>query len=212
MTTVTLTKRISIILLAALFFGACDNAPPPKAVSEIQPVSAAGNTASARRAGITKDPGAVLREKSIQAVNDIELSQSDGKSFKFADLRGKVILVDVWGTWCAPCVKQAPELAALQAKYRERGLAVVGLSLDKEDTRDQVLPFMKKAGINYTVAYANEKISRAFLDGTEDETNEAPIPQLFVISRDGRVIEHLIGNDPRHSIAQLEEVLTKQLN
>lgn len=211
MDTTTFIKRCSLVCFAAVFVSACDHAPPPKPASEVVPVAAA-NTASSKRVAKTRTPGAILRESSIQSVNDLELEQTNGKKFTFASLKGKVILVDVWATWCGPCREQTPKLAALQQKYRERGLAVVGLSLDEKSDQASVLDFMKQAGVNYTIAYAPEKMSGAFLDGTEDETGSAPIPQLFVISKDGRVVEHLIGSDPRHSIARLEEVINKELN
>lgn len=211
MNTVTSIKKCSLVLLAAAFIGACDHAPPPKPASEVTPVTAA-NTASSNRAAKTKAPGTVLREKALRSVNDLEVEQADGKKFKFASLKGKVILVDMWATWCGPCREQTPQLAALQQKYRERGLAVVGLSLNEKTDQAEVLDFIKQAGVNYTIAYASEKMSGAFLDGTEDESGMAPIPQLFVISKDGRVVEHLIGSDPRHSIARLEEVISKELN
>ncbi len=207
----TSIKNLGLLLLAVAFVAACDHAPPPKPASEVTPVTAA-NTASSKRVAKTKTPGVVLRESSIQSVNEQEIEQTDGKKFKFASLKGKVILVDVWATWCGPCREQTPKLAALQQKYRERGLAVVGLSLDEKSDQAEVLDFMKQAGVNYTIAYATEKMSGAFLDGTEDETGAAPIPQLFVIAKDGRVVEHLIGSDPRHSIARLEEVISKELN
>jgi cytochrome c biogenesis protein CcmG, thiol:disulfide interchange protein DsbE len=207
----TFINRCALVLLVGAFGGACDQAPPPKPISEVKPVAAA-NSVPSNRVAKTKVPGAVLQAGSIQAVNDFELEQTDGKKFKFADLKGKVILVDVWATWCGPCREQTPKLAALQEKYRDRGLAVVGLSLDEKSDQAEVLAFMKEAGVNYTIAYAPDNISGAFLDGTEDETGMAPIPQLFIISKEGRVVEHLIGNDPRHSFARLEEVINKELN
>lgn len=211
MSTTTFIKKYSLVFLAVAFVVACDHAPPPKPSSDVVPATAA-NTVSSKRIAKTKTPGAVLKDGSLQAVNELEVEQTDGKKFKLASLKGKVILVDVWATWCGPCREQTPQLASLQQKYRERGLAVVGLSLDEKSDQKLVLDFMKQAGVNYPIVYATEKISGAFLDGTEDDTGSAPIPQLFVISKDGRVVEHLVGSDPRHSIARLEEVITKELN
>jgi thiol-disulfide isomerase/thioredoxin len=199
-------------LLAATALSACNSAPPPKAVTEVMSPEAMAKTVSSNRKAKTRSPGAVLHDKTLAAVNEAEMEQPDGKKFKFASLQGKVILVDMWATWCGPCREQTPKLAALQEKYRARGLAVVGLSLNEKSDQAEVVAFMKQAGVNYTIAYAPDKVSGAFLDGTEDETGEAPIPQLFVIGKDGRVVEHLIGNDPRHSIARLEEVIAAQLN
>ncbi len=205
---ILIRKTALIIFIAALAL-ACDTAPPPKATSEVQPVQ---TVARAKLSSPSKEPGAVLREKNIQFVAGDELLQPDGKKIKFGDLKGKVILVDVWATFCGPCREQAPKLAALNQKYRDKGFMVVGLNIDEAQDRGLVKQFMQEVGINYTVAYASEKVQRAFLDGTEDDTGlGAPIPQLFLISREGKLVEHLIGNDPRHSIAELEEAITKQL-
>ncbi len=204
-----LTRKFALIIFVAAFILACDSAPPPKATSEVKPIE---TIARAKFSSPSKEPGAVLREKNIQSVSADELLQPDGKKIKFGDLKGKVVLVDVWATFCAPCREQAPKLAALNQKYRDQGFMVVGLNIDEEQDRGLVKEFMQQAGINYTVAYASEKIQRAFLDGTEDNTGlGAPIPQLFLISREGKLVEHLIGSDPRHSMAQLEEAIAKQL-
>lgn len=74
-----------------------------------------------------------------------------------------------------------------------------------------MMKFIKDAGMDYTVGYAGKKVSDAFLSGTEDETGSAPIPQLFIFSRDGRLIEHLIGDNPEHT-ARLEQVINQQLS
>ncbi len=204
----SIRKNSLIIFIAALAL-ACDTAPPPKATSDVQPVQ---TTARAKLASISKEPGAVLREKNIQSVVGDELIQPDGKKIKFGDLKGKVVLVDIWATFCGPCRAQAPKLAALNQKYRDKGFVVVGLNIDKVEDRGLVKDFMQEAGITYTVAYASDKVQHSFLDGTEDDTGlGAPIPQLFLISREGKLVEHLIGSDPRHSMADLEEAITRQL-
>ncbi len=213
MNTVTSIKKMTFVFLAALLTLACDNTTPPKAVTAVQPVDAPINkSTSVARRKKAKEPGLVVSQKTLAAVNDFSAPQTDGKPFKFADLRGKVVLVDVWATFCGPCREQAPKLAELSKKYRDKGLEVVGLNIDDANDQNLVKAFIKQAGINYKVVYATEPLQSAFLDGTEDETGGAPIPQLYVVSRDGKVVEHLIGSDPRHSIAQLEEVITKQLN
>src|SRR6185295_12787190 len=95
----------------------------------------------------------------------------------------------------------------------ERGLEVVGLSLnDPKEQQAEVEQFIKQAGVNYTIAYADRRISDAFMRGTEDETGSPPIPQLFVFSRDGRLVEHFIGEDPERGLTQLEKVINQQLS
>jgi len=88
---------------------------------------------------------------------------------------------------------------------------VIGLTSDEKSDQAKVEEFMQRVGINYSLGYAGNWISRSFLYGTEDATGAPPIPQLFIISKEGKVVEHLIGDSPRHGIDYLEEVVRREL-
>jgi len=191
---------VVILLLLSL---ACQSAPPPRPVSEADAASNSSLTKAWRERA----------DRSIRSVSDLTIAKVDGGALKLADLRGKVVVVDVWATWCGPCRKQAPRLAELSTRYREQGLEIIGLSLNNQkEQQAEVEEFIKQAGVNYTIAYADRRISDAFLRGTEDGTGEAPIPQLFVFSRDGRLVEHFRGEDPARGLAPLEKVINQQLS
>lgn len=194
---------IAILLIVATLAAACNSAAPPR------PIEDSTLTASASRAQRTipeRDP------KEIEAASNVAITKLDGGAFKLSDFRGKVMVVDFWATYCPPCVRQVPQLAELSKKYRNQGLEVIGLTADDKADQEQVVKFLKNAGVDYTVGYDNQWVSSAFLKGTEDETGAPPIPQLFVISRDGRVVEHLIGDSPQRGIAHLERVVNQQLS
>ncbi len=195
----TATSLAALVLVASVFSMACSDAAAP------QPVS--GATAAAP----TVNKLSAASQEAIKKVMDVPIAKLDGDSIKLVNYQGKVLVVDFWATYCPPCVKQAPQLAALNEKYRDRGLEVVGLTSDPKEDQQKVEEFIKKAGINYTIAFDNSWISGAFLKGTEDDTGASPIPQLFVISRDGRVVEHFIGEQPGR-MQQLEKVVNEQLS
>jgi thiol-disulfide isomerase/thioredoxin len=188
--------RSSFGAMAAVLIGllslACNSAPPPRPVT-------------------SENMRPKANERAIESVRYSSIPKPDGNAFKLADFDGKVLIVDLWATWCGPCREQAPQLAELSSRYRDQGLEVVGLSLDERSNQAGVADFIKTVGINYTVGYASNRVSGAFLTGTEDETGEAPIPQLFIFGRDGKLVEHLIGYRREHGIEYLKQIVTKQL-
>jgi thiol-disulfide isomerase/thioredoxin len=122
------------------------------------------------------------------------------------------VVVDFWATYCPPCKKQAPELARLSKAFRDKGVEVVGLSLNEQKDQAEVLDFIKSVGMTYNVAYAGERVSAAFLTGTEDETGLPPIPQLFIFGKDGSLVEYLVGYNDSHGLPFLERVVSEQLS
>jgi len=184
---------IAIILIASAFSIACNSAEAPRVA------------ANAPKPIPPRDP------KAIESASVVEINKLDGSSFKLSDYRGKVLVVDFWATYCPPCVRQVPQLAELSRKYRDKGVEVVGLTADDKADQEQVVAFLKKAGADYTVGYDNQWVSSAFLKNTENEMRVIPIPQLFVISRDGRIVEHLIGDTPGRGIEHVEQVVKEQL-
>lgn len=193
----------AILLTGATFTAACDSAAPPRAIGD------SANSAPAQRA---QKPALARDQQAIESASSVQITKLDGGTFKLSDFRGKVLVVDFWATYCPPCVRQVPRLAELSKKYRDKGLEVVGLTSDDRADQERVVEFLKKAGAEYTVGYDNQWLSSAFLKGTEDETGQPPIPQLFVISREGRVVDHFIGENTRRGIEDLEQVVGQQLS
>lgn len=114
-----------------------------------------------------------------QAAPDWELKDLEGKSIKLSDVKGKVVLLNFWATWCPPCRKEIPALIALQSKYRDQGLVVIGISLD-EGGASTVKPFATRMKINYPVVIGDEKTAAAY-GGIQ------AIPTTFYIDREGNV-------------------------
>ena len=150
--------------------------------------------------------------KAIAGVIDLPIAKHEGGALKLNELRGKVVIVDFWGTFCPPCLKQVPQLVALDKKYKDKGLEIVGLSMDdKQKDQKLVNDFIKKFSVSYTIAYPSRIISDAFLKGSEDDTGSPPIPQLFIFGKDGKLLDHLIGERPDKGIGYVEQVVAQQL-
>jgi len=197
----TASYLTAILLIGATFAAACNSAAPPRAVDDPR------NSLSAQR---TQKPIPARDQQAINSASDVQITKLDGGTFKLSDFRGKVLVVDFWRTDCAPCRHLVPQLAELSRKYRDKGLEVIGLTSDDQADQENVVKFLKDKGADYLIGYDNQWLSTAFLKGTEDETGP-PIPQVFVISRDGRVVEHMIGEDRQRGPGYLDNIVSQQL-
>lgn len=113
------------------------------------------------------------------AAPAFQVTLLDGKTVRLRDLRGKVVALDFWATWCGPCRPTMKTLQALQEKYGGR-LAVVGVSLDDETTADQIRPTLQRLGVTYRIA--------ASYDQTQAVKSAYRVPGaglLYVIDRHG---------------------------
>ena len=117
-----------------------------------------------------------------------KLTDVDGRVVTSDQLKGKVVVLDFWATWCGPCKSEIPGYVRLQRKYADDGLVVVGVSTDDEGPGRQALVkgFMGKLGINYTVVYSSDEVDAAF--GGIDA-----IPTTFIIDREGRIRDKKVG-------------------
>ena len=108
------------------------------------------------------------------------LKDMNNRDVRLSDFKGKVVLLDFWATWCAPCKVEIPWFGEFQEKYGPAGLQVVGISVD--DTHEQIVPFVTELKMNYTV-----------LQGLgHDDVQDAygplwGIPVTVLVSRDGRI-------------------------
>jgi cytochrome c-type biogenesis protein len=101
-----------------------------------------------------------------------------GDSVSLAKMRGKVVLMNVWATWCGPCRKEIPELRAINAAYKDKGLELVGVSVDSDGSDEAIRAFLQEFKMDYTIwRDPNEGVSAIF--------RMAGVPATFLIDRQG---------------------------
>ena len=180
---------ISFGLLAAFGVSSCNSNDPPSPASANKP--------SANRASFASLP---------QPVLDAENPAASGNPIKLGDYSGKVLLVNLWATWCGPCRLETPELVKLNKEFRDRGVELIGLSTEDPDASAQMVSdFVRAYQVDYQIGWAKREVALALMKG---QTN---IPQSFIIGRDGRIIRRFIGYNPQSTPVQLRQALEQAL-
>jgi thiol-disulfide isomerase/thioredoxin len=116
---------------------------------------------------------------------DFALRGADGAPVSISALKGKVVVLNFWATWCGPCKVEIPWFIEFQKTYKDRGFTVLGLSLDEEGW-DVVKPYAERRKINYPTGIVNEQL-RAMYGGVDN------LPTTFIIDKEGRIAAVEVG-------------------
>jgi thiol-disulfide isomerase/thioredoxin len=117
------------------------------------------------------------------AAPPLVITTLTGDTFDLAKLRGKVVLVNYWATWCAPCRKEMPKLDAFYKRYHDRGLEIIGISMDFDRDLDKARRVAR--GVSYPMALAKSVSDDGF--GTPKA-----VPITWIVDRDGKVRDQMI--------------------
>jgi peroxiredoxin len=120
-----------------------------------------------------------------QAPPAFSLKNTAGKTVRLSNYRGKVVLVNFWATWCAPCLAEMPELVKLQREHRARGLQIIGVA-HPTDKAVQVMKTIRRLKVSYPVLFGDEKTLALF------EVADV-LPVTVIIDRSGKVRGRIIG-------------------
>ena len=177
------TTVIAFGLLLAVAVSSCNSNDPPT------------KTTSSARANL-------LPRQVLEAQN----KSANGTSIKLGDYSGKVMLINLWATWCGPCRMETPELVKLHKEFQSRGVEMIGLSTeDPVASARSVSDFVREFNVDYQIGWAQREVAQMMMQG---RTN---IPQSFIIARDGHVIRRFIGFNPETTPTQLREALEQAL-
>ena len=189
--------RFAVILPLAIASGHIGALVPVATATTPTPVTAeASAPAPAVTAALTDLPPEVALAP---------LKDAKGTSFKLADFLGKVMVVNLWATWCGPCRMEIPELVKLHKEFHSRGVEVIGLSTEDPDaSAEKVRKFIQDFQIDYRIGWAPAEVGVPLMQGRQ------AIPQIFVISPDARILKRFVGFSANTS-AQLKQVLEDAL-
>jgi cytochrome c-type biogenesis protein len=128
----------------------------------------------------------------FQPAPEVEFQTLDAQPFHLTSLRGRVVLLNFWATWCIPCRAEIPEFNALQKDFQARGFTMVGASVSPVDTADAIRSFQRDLKQEYTIIRGAEEIGARFGNGPG-------LPVTYLLDRDGRIRQKFIGQTSREN-------------
>jgi thiol-disulfide isomerase/thioredoxin len=132
-----------------------------------------------------------LRGKPAPAFTLMDL---DGKKVSLSDFKGHPLVVNFWGTYCAPCKLEMPWLQEFSKKYASEGLEVVGVTYDSEVGKDTIAKDTQKLGVTYPILLSTPKAEKDYLSDSE------VLPMSFYVDKTGKVIEVTAGLGPKDDL------------
>ena len=149
------------------------------------------------------DPAAYLPPSFPRPAPEIGLTDLAGRPMTLEALRGKVVLLDFWATWCAPCRKSMPELQRLHERHAARGFTVAGIAIDEGKARRKVEKFLAGKKIGYPNALDAAK------PATWERYRVKAVPAAFLIDQEGRIVAQWTG--AAANVAEIEAKLASLL-
>lgn len=146
-----------------------------------------------------------------QEIRDTKVKTLDGGSLKLSDYDNKVVVVNIWATWCGPCRQEMPDLVKLSQEYKSRGLVVLGLATtyNERDDPEHVKQFIKAQNVQYKILWDDGALAGPLVQSVN---GRSIIPQSFVISRDGKIVKHFSGFNAQQTPTLMRKAVEEALN
>lgn len=156
-----------------------------------------GIASSSSRGAESRDPAKLIGS----SAPEWQLEALNGPTLRLSQFKGRAVVLNFWATWCAPCRMESKWLAELYAKYKADGLEVLGVSMDEDSDRAEVIRFAKVYGVNYSVLLHGQTIA--------DRYGGVPyLPQTFFVDRAGKVVNVTRGIHDKETLeADIQRIL-----
>lgn len=174
--------RSLLLLFVALSMAACQTKP------------SASQTAPTPTIALVVNAGTPVKD----GLPNFTWKGADGKEVSFADIsKGRPVLVNIWATWCGPCVRETPDLVELHKEFSDKGAVFIGISADEgDDAMDLVKEFAAKFKVPYQLVVDNNgELQRAIGD-------LRGYPTTIYLDRNGKEVKRLLGMQPKERFAE----------
>jgi thiol-disulfide isomerase/thioredoxin len=171
--------------------------PTPPPVVEPTPSEPPVREAPAARGAYDKLPEVLMKR---------ELQSLESGSFHLSDFGGKVLVINLWASWCGPCRREIPDFEEVRGDYAKRGVEFVGLTTENPRTdAGRVKQFLRDVKFGFRLGWADREMALGLMNGRQT------IPQTYVIGRDGGVLLHLRGYGAERGVSMLRDAIDRGL-
>jgi thiol-disulfide isomerase/thioredoxin len=140
-----------------------------------------------------------------ESVFERRIRALDNNNFRLSDFHGKVIVINLWASWCGPCRREVPEYEKVRKAYADREVEFIGLTTeDPSSASDRVRSFARDMNFGFRLGWADRELARALMHGTG-------IPQTLVLDTSGRIVSHWNGYSPGRSGDRLKQTIDQAL-
>jgi thiol-disulfide isomerase/thioredoxin len=191
----------AFVVVAAAQSGRRPVAPPaPPVAAEASP------TPSAEREAPASTPASPNLQMLPEGLMKHELQSLERGSFRLSDFGGKVVVVNLWASWCGPCRREIPDFEEVRRDYSERGVEFVGLTTENPRTdAGRVRQFLRDVKFGFRLGWADRETALGLMNGRNT------IPQTYVLDREGRVLLHMRGYGAERGVSMLRDAIDRGL-
>jgi len=131
----------------------------------------------------------------------------NGKQNSLDGLKGNVVLVNLWATWCGPCIKEMPALSQISEELKDKNFIMIGMNVFQQPGSKKVEDFLKTNPVTYTILDGNQELVDAFGEANGKQIDA--VPTTFIIGKDGKIAETIIGSRDKETFLK---AINKYLN
>ena len=151
-------------------------------------------------------PGPAVLSFLPESMMERRIRTLDNNHFRFADFHGKVLVINLWASWCGPCRREVPEYENVRKDYLGRDVEFIGLTTeDPAEASDRVNRFVRQTNFGFLLGWADRELARTLMNG------RGSIPQTLVIDTQGNVVNHWVGYAAGHNGSRLREAIENAL-
>lgn len=123
-------------------------------------------------------------KQTTDGVVNFTVTDLDGKTMEFSQYRGKTVVLNVWATWCGPCLKEIPDLKEIHREFKDKGVVVLGVLLESESP-EAAKPIVEQLTIDYPTWYGNDEFAKQF--------SIQAFPTTIIIDKNGKIVSQNVG-------------------